>query len=404
MAILEIVSRHSALPGAQAPLPRLLESICLTLVIGEAVFLAGSFLAGTWLIARDGSNVASDFVDVWAAGYLTLHGHAATAYHWPTHKVVEASALGHGFDGYYGWHYPPVFLFVAAALASLPYTLSFLIWTVTTFLTYLAAIRAILGDRAGYLLAAAFPPVLANFFVGQNGFLSAALIGGTLILIERRRAVLAGVLAGLLTYKPHLGLLFPIALVAAGEWRTIAVAAITAIVVALASWLVFGDASWFAFVGHIGESSQTILAEGKAGWSKLQTAFGLVRTLGGSETLAFIAQAAMALAAASAVAWLWRSRAPYEIKAAALGTGALLATPYLYTYDLLILAVPLAYLLRLGRARGFMPHELAAIGLACLLILSFILPFVTMPVGFFAVLIIAALIARRARTPRSVTA
>lgn len=404
MAILNIAPRHRALPGAQAPLPRLLDSICLTLVVGEAVFLAGSYLAGTWLIAADGGNVASDFVNVWAAGHLTLGGHAATAYHWPTHKVVEASALGHDFDGYYGWHYPPVFLFVAVALASLPYTLSFLVWTVTTFLTYLATIRAIVGKRSGYLLAAAFPPVLANFFVGQNGFLSAALIGGTLVLIERRQALLAGVLLGLLTYKPHLGLLFPIALIAGGQWRTIAAAAVTALLMALASWLVFGDASWLAFVGHIGESSQTILAEGKAGWSKLQTAFGLVRTLGGSETLAFIAQAVVALVAASAVAMLWRSRAPYEIKAAALGAGALLATPYLYTYDLLILAVPLAYLLRLGRARGFMPHELAAIGFAALLILSFILPFVNVPVGFIAVLVVAALIARRAWTPWSAAA
>ena len=41
---------------------------------------------------------------------------------------------------------------------------------------------------------------------------------------------------------------------------------------------------------------------------------------------------------------LWRSRASYEIKAAALGTGAMLATPYLYMYDVVVLAVPLAYL------------------------------------------------------------
>lgn len=399
MAILDIASRHSS--SAHAPLPRLVESVCLAIVLAEAVFLAGSYLAGTWLVAPDGTNVASDFVDVWAAGHLTLHGHAATAYHWPTHKIVEDSALGHAFDGYYAWHYPPVFLFVAAALASLPYMLSFLLWTVTTFLLYLVAVRGIFGERSGYLLAAAFPAALANFFVGQNGFFSAALIGGTLLLIERRRTVLAGVLLGLLIYKPHLGLLFPLALVAGGEWRAIAAAAATAALVVLASLLVFGDASWFAFFGHIGESSQTILADGKAGFAKLQTAFGLVRTFGGSETLAWIAQAAVALPAAIAVALLWRSRAPYEIKAATLATGALLATPYLYTYDLVILAVPVAYLLRLGRAQGFLPHELAVIGLACLLILSFILPSVNLPVGFIAVIAVAALIARRAVVQRS---
>jgi len=400
MAILEIAPRRVD----RAPLPRLVDTVCLAIIIAEAVFLAGSYLAGTWLIALDGGNVATDFVDVWAAGHLALGGHAATAYHWPTHKIVEASALGHGFDGYYGWHYPPTFLFVAAALASLPYTPSFLVWTFGTFLIYLAALRAVVGDRTSYLLAAAFPPVLANFFVGQNGFLSAALIAGTLVLIERRKSVLAGVLLGLLAYKPHLGLLFPIALVAAGPWRVIASAAIVAFLMAAASWFVFGGASWFAFAGHIGESSQTILADGKADLSKLQTAFGLVRTLGGGEALAWTVQAIVASVAAGAVALLWRSRAPFEIKAAALGTAALLATPYLYTYDLVVLAVPLGFLLRLGRAQGFLADELPAIGLACLLIVTFIVPLVNFPVGFIAVVVVAGLIARRALAPRSFAA
>ena len=84
----------------------------------------------------------------------------------------------------------------------------------------------------------------------------------------------------------------------------------------------------------------------------------------------------------------------YEIKAAELGTATLLVTPYLYTYDLVVLAVPLAFLIRLGGQRGFLAHERAGIGLACLLVLIF--PFVKAPVGFLALLVVAALIARRA--------
>ena len=98
------------------------------------------------------------------------------------------------------------------------------------------------------------------------------------------------------------------------------------------------------------------------------------------------------------------SRAAYEIKAAALGTGAMLATPYLYTYDLRFSPLPLAFLFRLGRTQGFLANELAAIGVACLLILSFILPFVKVQVGLVAVVIVAALIARRALAPRSLSA
>jgi hypothetical protein len=172
-----------------------------------------------------------------------------------------------------------------------------------------------------------------------------------------------------------------------------------AALIAAASWLVFGGDAWLAFVGHIAQSSQAVFDEGKADWSKLQTAFGLIRSLGGSEMLAWTAQAIVALIAAAATALVWRSRAPYEIKAAALGTAAMLATPYLYVYDLAVLAVPIAYLLRLGRTQGFLRYEIAAIGVACLLILLFILPFVKVPLGFAAVLIVAALIARRATTP-----
>jgi arabinofuranan 3-O-arabinosyltransferase len=400
MALFELSSGRSA--GAQPP--RLVESVCLAFVIAEVVFLAGSYLTGMWLVEHGGGGVATDFVNVWAAGRLVLGGHAAAAYDWPTHKLAEDSALGHAFDGYYGWHYPPPFLFVAAALALLPYTFAFLVWTAGTFLTYLAAIRTIIGDRVGYLLAAAFPPALANFFVGQNGFLSAALFGGTLILIERRRLILAGALLGLLSYKPHLGLLFPIALVAGGQWRVIATASVVAGVMTAVSWFAFGSESWVAFLGNVGQSSQAVFAGGKADWSKLQTAFGLVRTLGGSEALAWTAQAAVAVTAAAVVAYVWRSRAPYEIKAAALGTGALLATPYLYTYDLAVLAVPLAFLFRLGRTRGFLANELAAIGIACLLILSFILPFVKVQVGLVAIVVVAVLIARRAWATRSLAA
>jgi hypothetical protein len=322
-----------------------------------------------------------------------LQGHPAAAYDWPTHKLVEEAAVGHSFDGYFGWHYPPTFLFVAVALSLVSYATAYALWIFGTFPAYLAAIRAIIGDRIGYLLAAAFPAVLANFVVGQNGFLTAGLVGGALVLLERR-PIIAGVLLGLLTYKPHLGVLFPIALVAGGYWRAFFSAAIVAFAMIAASWLAFGSDTWQAFLANIGHTSQAFLSDGWADWSKLQTAFGLTRALGGSETSAWTTQAVVALTAAVAIAILWRSRIAYEIKAAALGAGAMLATPYLYTYDLVVLAVPLAFLFRIGNARGFWPYETAGIGFACLLILIF--PFVKAPVGFAAVLVVAALIARRA--------
>ncbi len=396
MALTGISPEHAS--GAK--LARPVELICFALVVAYAVYLATSFFTGIWILGPNG-GVEFDFVNVWAAGRLALDGHAAAAYDWPTHKLMEEAAVGHTFDGYFGWHYPPTFLFVAAGLALLPYGAAYALWAFGTFPAYLVAIRAIIGDRAGYLLAAAFPAVLANFVVGQNGFLTAALIGGALVLLERR-PILAGVLLGLLTYKPHLGLLFPVALAAGGHWRAFLTAALVAALMAAASWLAFGGDAWQAFFGNIGHTSQAFLSEGWADWSKLQTAFGLTRTLGGSEMLAWTVQAGVTLATAVAIAVLWHSNTAYDIKAAALAAGALLATPYLYTYDLVVLAVSMAFLFRLGSARGFLPQETAGMGLAFLLILLF--PFVKAPVGFAAVLVGAALIARRAIAPRSVTA
>ena len=394
MAVYEI----SPARPAGVSLTRPAELICFALIVAHAVYLVTSYLQGSWIVAPDGGGVPTDFVNVWAAGRLVLEGHSVAAYDWPTHKAMEVAALGHPFDGYFGWHYPPTFLSVAAILALMPYAAAFVVWTFATFPAYLAAVRGITGERSGYVLAAAFPAVLANFITGQNGFLSAALLGTTLLMLVER-PILAGVLLGLLSYKPHLGLLFPIVLAASGHWRVFIVAGGVAALMALLSWGAFGTETWTAFFGNIGHTSQAFLSDGWADFAKLQTAFGLVRTLGGSEPLAWTVQAAVALSAAGAISALWRSRADYEIKAAALGAGAMLATPYLYTYDLVVLAVPLAFLWKLGCRRGILAHELAGIGMACLLLLIF--PFVKAPVGFAAVLVVAALIARRALAPQS---
>ncbi len=367
---------------------RLLKLICLALAVANAALVGTTYIRE--FMAPRGSGGIYDFVTIWSAGRMVLMGHAAAAYDWQVLKPFDASVIGHPFEGYLGWPYPPTFLFVSAALALVPYAIAFAFWVSGTFLAYLAAVRAIIGDRVGYLLACAFPAVVANAVVGQNGFLSAALIGGALTLMERQ-PFCAGALLGLLSYKPHLGLLFPIALVAGGRWRAIVSAGIVAVAMAAASAAVFGVASWQGFLSGIG---YTLYANGMADWGKLQSVFGVTLALGGGKTLAWTVQIVVALVTGCAIAVLWRSRAAFELKAAALGVGALLAAPHLLAYDLVTLAVPLAFLMRLGRADGFLAHEMGGIGLVCLLILM--LPATKAPVGFAAVLVVAALIVRRA--------
>jgi len=385
---------HDSLPGAVPPFSpaRTIRLIGLTLALGYLIVLGGTLLKGDFLLDQEHRPIANDFVNVVAAGRLALDGNAAAAYDWPTHKQAEVRAIGHDFPDYYGWHYPPTFLFVAAALATLPFVAAAIVSLLATLAAYVAAMDGILG-RTGIFVALGFPAALWNMTAGQNGFLTAALIGGTLGLLERQPA-LAGICLGLLTYKPQFGLLFPLVLIADRCWLTIAVAAAVAGTLAALSWLTFGTESWIAFAHWLPITGREILGEGHADFGRLQSLFGLVRAYGGSEPLAWSVQVVASVAIAVAVVWLWRSRAPFDLKAAALAAGTLVVTPYVYMYDLVVLAVAVAFLIRFALERGFLASEI--FGLAATGALILIFPYVKTQVGLGAVLIVLALIAQRA--------
>jgi hypothetical protein len=379
--------------AASRSVRRLIGVVSLALALGYLVVLFGSYLQGEFLTDAHGRPIANDFVNVFAAGQLALDGAPASAYDWPAHKAAEVRALGHDFVNYYPWPYPPPFLFAAATLTLLPYLAAALTWLAATFAACAAALRTILGDRLGILFALGFPGAIWNITAGQNGFLTAALIGGTLGVLERRPA-LAGLFLGLLTYKPHFGLLFPLVLIAERRWITVAMAALVALTLAAASWLAFGSASWQAFVQAMPSTSRAVFDQGAADFSRLQSLFGLVRAHGGSAALAWAVQAVGSVATAALVIWLWRRRIPYELKAAALAAGTLLATPYVYMYDLVVLAVAVAFLLRHVLDRGLAAADAAGLAAAGVLILIF--PYVKTQVGLAAVGIVMMLIVHRA--------
>ncbi|MGC1778841.1 MAG: glycosyltransferase family 87 protein [Xanthobacteraceae bacterium] len=383
-----------ALPDDARPVSarRAIRLVGLTLFVCYLIVLAGSLFKGNFLIDPQGRPIANDFVNVVAAGRLALDGTPAAAYDWPTHKRAEVRVIGHDFPDYYGWHYPPTFLFVAAALATLPFVAAAVVSLLATLALYVVALWGVLG-RTGVFVALGFPAALWNVTAGQNGFLTAALIGGTLGLLERRPAV-AGLCLGLLTYKPQFGLLFPLALIADRRWLTIGVAAATAIGLAVLSVAVFGSASWLAFIHWMPITSHVVLGEGRADFGRLQSVFGLIRDYGGSQTLAWALQGAISVALAVLIVWLWRSRAPYDLKAAALAAATLAVTPYVYMYDLVALAVAVAFLIRHALERGFAAREVYALAAAGALILSF--PYVKTQVGLAAVLIVLTVITQRA--------
>jgi Glycosyltransferase family 87 len=367
-----------------------------------ALAAAGWIARSDGLIDRNGKPLGTDFSNVYAAGTLTWQGRPAEAYE-PARQHAAEKAV---FDGrevpFYGWHYPPFFFAVAVVVATFPYVWGLAIWLAASLAAYLAAIRAILPRRETLLIAAAFPAVFVNIGHGQNGFLTAALLGGALHLLDRK-PWLAGVLIGALAYKPQFGVLIPIALLAGGRWNTIAAALATVAALLAVSFVTLGGGVWHAFADSMHFTQTVVLEQGDTGWEKIQSVFSAARMWGAGVHTAYAVQIALALMLAASLAWLWHSDAAFELKASALATGSLLATPYVLDYDLVVLAVAIAFFARHGLSRGFRDYEISLLAAAWIVpLLSRSIAGVTgIPLGLLVSLTFYVFILRRAVRDRA---
>lgn len=360
-------------------------------MVATYVLLLAAWWWGAWIADGTGRLILTDFVNHYAAGTLALDGRAVLAYDRPAFEAAQRHLLGAVPDHYYAWPYPPHALLIAAPFAALPYSPAFFAWSLTTGALYLGAVRSILRSRLVLFAATAFPTTPWTIIVGQNGLLTAGLLGFGLSTLPRHPLV-AGAFFGLLTYKPHLGILIPFALLAGAHWRAIGSASVVALTLAAGSWLVFGGEAWAAFWRASTLSGDDGVIYTATNIGKFQTPYGIVRFLGGGMALAWTVQAAAAAAAAVFVFATWRRDLPYDVKAAVLVAATPLATPYAFTYDLAMMFVAIAFLARQGLDRIY----LVAVAVAAVLLL--VAPFGPLLLGFPAVLILFALAARRTVT------
>jgi hypothetical protein len=354
------------------------------------------------LIDRNGKPLGTDFSNVYAAGVLTWQGLPADAYEPARQHAAEKAIFGREVP-FYGWHYPPFFLAVAFLVATVPYAYGLVLWLVASFAAYLAMLRAILPRPETLLIAAAFPAVFINAGHGQNGFLTAALLGAGLHWLDRR-PWLAGLLIGCLAYKPQFGVLIPIALLAGQRWSTIGAAIVTVATLVALSFAALGGNVWHAFADSLNFTQTVVLEQGDTGWEKIQSIFSAVRNWGGGLATAYAAQGALALLLAASLAWLWHSDAAFELKAAALAAGSLLATPYVLDYDLVVLAVAIVFLARHGLKHGFRDFEISLLAAAWLVpLLSRAIAGATgIPLGLMVLLALYGFILRRAALDHAV--
>lgn len=340
-------------------------------------FLSFCVLWLQWQRAAPGvAKLSGDFVSYWTAGRLALAGHATDVYRVVPHFAAQAALHGDPDGwGYLAFFYPPFYLFMCAGFALLGYFPALCVWLATTCAGYAVALRALLPkslpDRLQiWVLLLGYPAVMVNAGFGQNGFLSTALLGGAAVFLERRPA-LAGLCLGCLAYKPQLGIIVPLALAAAGRWRCFAVAGATVLALAAAATLAFGTEVWPAFVADMGKARDEWLEPANPLYLQyLASVFAAIRLHGGPLALAYMTQALVSVAAAAMLVRVLVMR-PQPARSGKAEVAAIAAcvpfcSPFLLEYDLVILAVPMAWLLGEALRDGFRRGEGVALTAAYL--------------------------------------
>jgi hypothetical protein len=246
------------------------------------------------------------------------------------------------------------------------------------------------------LLALGAPVVLVCLTHGHNGFLTAALLGGGLLLLDRK-PLLAGLLFGCLIYKPQFALAVPLLLLAGGHMRAIAGAAAAAALLAGATLAIWGWPVWQAFLDSLPLTRQIVIEQGETGWHKIQSPFAWVRMWGGALPFAYAVQAVATLVALGAVVWLTRAARP-NLRNAAVCAAAMLSTPYVLDYDLVVLGLGAAFLAADAIERGWLPWEKSLLALCWLapLVSRTLAETALIPLGQASIGILLALAVRRA--------
>jgi Glycosyltransferase family 87 len=327
----------------------------LCLVAGLVIALR--YQIELWQFDEKGFSILSDrlpywdFTNLWAGSLMAREGHVGWLFDVNAYRA-GLRAMFSPFLPNQEWSYPPSILWLGLPLSFLPLPLAYGVWTFGTIGALALALRPLRLPRLALFAILTSPAVVTSAIFGQNGSLTAALLLGSL-LTSTRAPLLSGLLAGLLTIKPHLGLLIPVVYLATGNWRAFFTAAVTAIVLLVATGLVFGFQVWTGFVTVTSPLMAMIL---EAPYPQLyhanaMTFFILGRSIGLSVAASYAYQALFSLLAVGAVVWLWRrTNVDLGIKAVLTALLALTATPYGYSYDSVPFSVALVVLFLLARA------------------------------------------------------
>ena len=299
-----------------------------------------------------------DFIAFWAAAKLALASDPSAAYDLVVHRRVEEDAAI--FLGQMPFAYPPPFLLLIAPIALLPFPIAALVWIAASVLALTLAVRRCLPGKLALVMA--FPPVFICGMLGQNGLLFAAL-GIVAFGLLGTRPFVAGLILGLFAMKPQLALLLPVALIAGREWRAVAGAACSVLLLTAISFAFLGGPAWQGFLAMM-QGFGEVAAQGQTGWQRLASPFAALRIVGAPTIVAAAAHLMIAVFAAASVWRIWRNPALNDTRAPVFAAATLLASPYLYMHDQVLLVLAIAW----AAGEGMDEWKLAAIyalSLAC---------------------------------------
>ena len=298
------------------------------------VFYVG-YLAGTHPpYDAFGYLIGRDFVNTWMGAQAALHGEVHRLFDFPVYSeylhAVFPTLPKHN------WSYPPDLLLFIWPFAFLPYLGAYALWCAAGLGVYLGVAHRLGISKKGLVFLLVGPAVAINLFAGQNGFFTAALLIGGLSLLDRR-PLAAGICFGLLTIKPQLGLLIPLALLLEGRWRTIAAASVTFATLFVVTCAVFGVSVWSDYFALAVPFQTQVMNHGSGMIPVMMpTAFMNARVVGLPHTIAFYVQLPFTLLAMAAVVWTFIRRRDPVLSRAVLVTAIFVVTPYAFNYDMAV--------------------------------------------------------------------
>lgn len=303
-------------------------------------------------IPRDGSTlvVGRDFLNFWMYGRAALTDDPGRWYDAALYQRALAEFLGPNYPGQ-NWSYPPSVMLLALPFGQIGYLWALLLWTLFGLAVLVPLAARHLNDQRALIALMLSPAAVFCLISGQSALIATAIFIGIFTQLDRR-PIVAGILIGLLTIKPQLGVLFPFMLIASGRWRVFFAAAAAALALAALSVALFGVKPWLDFV-QLGLPAQNIVLHDPDGIATpyYPTVFMNLRGIGTPYAFAMTAQLCFSAAAIAAVIWTFRTRAgaDWRILFALFVGCAIAAVPYLLVYDTLPLTLAALALLAAGQ-------------------------------------------------------